>query len=255
MTSASRAIARLMVLEAIRSKLVWLAVLATGMSAVAGLFFQQLAITESQSTYTAITAALSRGASVLVVCLFLTTSVMRDVQDRSLEWLMAMPIRRADYPLGKLIGVLPLLVGLSALSGLFVAPYAHASAVVMWSLSLTCELLLVAAFALLCALGLKQLPAAVCSTLGFYALARSLDSIVLMSNTPVLPQASLAAEVFQRLSELLATLLPSLQRFADADWLLYDPPSNPLFYVFGQTVVYLSVLLCAVLIDFHRREF
>jgi len=255
MTSASRAIARLMVLEVLRSKLLWLAVLATGMSAAVGLFFQQLAITESQATYTAVTAALSRGASALVVCLFLTTSVMRDVQDRSLEWLMAMPIRRADYPLGKLIGVLPLLVGLSALAGLFVAPYVPLSAVVLWSLSLACELLLVAAFSLLCALGLKQLPAAVCSTLGFYALARSIDSIVLMSNTPLLPQASLAAEVFQGLSAILATLLPSLQRFTESAWLLYDTAPNPLPYVLGQTGVYLLVLLCALLVDFHRREF
>ena len=97
-------IARYTLLEALRSRLPWLFVLvACACAGLAG-FLQQLALTESGAVQTSLLAAALRLASVFLLATFIITSMAREAADRGLELLLALPMPRAAYLLGKLLG-------------------------------------------------------------------------------------------------------------------------------------------------------
>jgi hypothetical protein len=252
--SGTLAIAYVTYLEARRQHTVWLALGWTAFCVGVGLFFQQLAIAEAGATYTAITAALLRSGAAVVVCLFVVSSVIRETEQGGLPWLMAMPLPRYAYPLGKILGTVPLIGLLLGLGSLSVLPFAAAFDLFQWAVTLACELLLVAAFSLLCALGLRQLPLAVAATLGFYGLARSMDAIVLMAAQPAVTETGYASALVGQAAGLLATLLPALPRYADTAWLIYGGEAVSLSAVVVQTAIYLVLLLAATVFDFYRRE-
>ena len=64
----------------------------------------ELAITETGQTQAAIAASILRLAAVLLVILFVTTSVNRDFSDKSVELMLSLPVPRAGYYFGKFAG-------------------------------------------------------------------------------------------------------------------------------------------------------
>lgn len=247
-------IARYTLLEALRNRLLWvLAAIALAALGLSG-FLQAVALTESRQLQAALLAAGLRLSAVFLIATFVVTSMAREAHDKGSELLLALPLPRAAYLLGKLGGfcllaILPAL--LFGALGLIFAPPAQAA---LWSVSLLCELWLVAAFALLCTLTLSHVPPALAATLGFYLLARSVAALQLIG------QHAGAADAGQRSiaagMDLLAFLLPALERFTRSDWLVYhDGTALQLALVLGQTAIYLPLLAAAALFDLYRKEF
>src|SRR5262245_40701116 len=97
-------LARLVLLEARRGGLPWLAagsiVLARGLRA----FLSQVALTESAALQTAIVAALLRACAVFLVAAQVASSVLRESGDKGLEQMLSLPLSRTVHYLGRLAG-------------------------------------------------------------------------------------------------------------------------------------------------------
>lgn len=247
-------IARYTLLEALRSRLLWLFVLAACGAAALGGFLQQLALTESGAVQAALLAATLRLAAVFLLATFIITSMAREAADRGLELLLALPMPRAAYLLGKLLGYGALAAVPAVLFGLLMALFAAPAHSALWALSLLGELWIVASFSLLCAASLQQALPALAATGGFYVLARMLGSLQLLAHGPQAGD-SLLQRATAGAIDVLALLLPRLDAFTRTDWLLYATGDwQALVNVVAQTIIYVGLLASCALCDFYRRN-
>lgn len=164
-------------LEALRNRLMWL----LGLVLVIGIglsgFLSDLAVTEQKETQVALLAAFLRLTAVFLMVIFVVTSLVREANDKGLELVLALPLPRAGYVLGKLAGfallaVLPALM-FGGLLGMLVQTWDAA----LWTASLLGELWIVAAFSLLCVMTFQQVMTALSAAMGFYLLARSVTAL------------------------------------------------------------------------------
>ncbi len=250
----SLTIARYTLLEALRSRLPWLFLLAACAAAGLAGFLQQLALTESGAVQAALLAATLRLAGVFLLATFIITSMAREAADRGHELLLALPMPRAAYLLGKLLGYGALAAVPAVLFGLLMALFAAPAQSALWALSLLGELWIVAAFSLLCAASLQHALPALAATGGFYVLARMLGSLQLLAHGPQAgdswPQRATAGAI-----DVLALLLPRLDAFTRTEWLLYATGDwHALAGVAAQTIIYVGLLASCALCDFYRRN-
>ena len=96
------AIAQFTLLEALRTRLLWLVLAALGSLVLASLFVQQLAIAETVRVQTGFLAASVRLAVVFVLCLHVASSMAREFNDKGIELLLSLDLPRAGYFFGKL---------------------------------------------------------------------------------------------------------------------------------------------------------
>ncbi len=249
-----RTIAAYTVLEGLRNRLLWLCVLmAAGAVGLAG-FLAELALTEGRQLQAALLAAGLRLGAVGLIGAFVVTSMAREAADKGQELLLALAIPRAAYLFGKLAGfaalaVVPALL-FGALSLFFAAPAQSAA----WTVSLLCELWIVAAFSLLCALSLNQAMPALAASAGFYLLARAIGSVQLIGHAREgggHGQQWLAGAV-----DVLAAILPQLDRYTRTEWLLYGGADwAALLVIVLHSVLYIGLLSGAALFDLYRKSF
>jgi len=249
-------IARYTTLEALRTRYAWLVLALVGAGMAIASFSGDLAITETLQTQAAITSSLLRFAAVLLVILFVITSMHRDFSDKSVELMLSLPLPRSGYYLGKLCGY-GLVAALTAVPLcillVFLAP---APAALTWGLSLLLELVLMGAISLLFALAFSQMTAAISMTLLFYLLSRSIAAIQLMAHGPLTDQAQPSQQVMTGLVDALSYLLPDLGSFSRSSWLLYAGDAAGLLTpLVIQTLVYVLLISAVTLFDLHRRNF
>ncbi|MGK5078939.1 ABC transporter permease subunit [Janthinobacterium sp. HLX7-2] len=250
----ARIIARYTVLEALRSRLLWLFVLAACGAAGLASFLQQLALTESGAVQAALLAAMLRLASVFLLVTFIVTSMAREAADKGLELLLALPMPRAAYLLGKLLGYGALAGVPAVLFGLLMALFAAPAQSALWALSLLGELWIVATFSLLCVASLQQALPALAAASGFYVLARMVGSLQLLAHSSLAGQ-SWPQQAMTGAIDLLALLLPRLDAFTRTEWLLYATGNwQALAGVAAQTAIYVALLASCALCDFYRRN-
>jgi ABC-type Na+ efflux pump permease subunit len=247
-------IARLVLLEARRGGLPWLAVASVALSLCLAAFLSQVAVTESLALQAAIVAALLRACAVFLIAAHVSSSVLREINDKGLELMLSLPLTRSAQYLGRLAGYIAcaaLLAGLFALPLLFWAPPAT---VALWAASLACETALVAAAALFFSMSLAQLVPAIAATAAFYLLARSMDTIQAIASGPH-AAASAAHTVARWTLDAVALLFPRLDSVTRTEWLLYGPPApGPYAVALGGLALYGAILVAAGLFDFHRRS-
>lgn len=251
-------IAHYTLLEARRNRLVWLFGLAALLAAALGVLLQQLALTESWQTALALMAPALRLAGVFLLAAFVVTSQMRETNDKGLELVLALPLPRAAYVLGKLAGyatlaLLPALL-FGALCWLWSVGAGAFGQSLLWALSLWCELCLVAGFALLCVLGLGQALPALATSAAFYLLARAIGAMQLLGHGA----AGMHGGPLQRLLgggvDLIAALLPPLADYTRTDWLLYHTgTAGDAGRLLGQSAIYVALLASAALVDLYRK--
>ena len=251
--AAINAIARVVVLEALRGRVAWLmlAVVLTGTGLAQ--FMAQVAITESREVAQGVLGAWLRLGCVFVTAVFVATSMMRDWNDKGMEMVLAQALPRAAYLAGRLLGYAVVALGCSVACMAIVLFFVPFSTAVVWGVTLGGEALLIAALTLLCMLTLNHMPLGLGAVAGFYLLSRAMDSIVLMSaNT--LAGAGDAPGLITSVLEAVAFVLPDLDRFARAEWLMVSSASvADLGYAMAQTGIYLVLLAGAALFDLERK--
>lgn len=245
---------RLVLLEARRGALPWLALTAIALSLALAAFLSQVALTESRSLQAAIVAAVLRACAVFLVAAHVASSVLREVNDKGLELMLSLPIARSAQYTGRFLGfaLCGLVLAISfALPLLFWAPPA---AVALWGISLALEAALMAAAALFFAMTLAQLLPAIAASAGFYLLARTMAGIQAIATGP--HHDELAADRVARWTvDAVALLFPRLDAVTRTEWLLYGTPGAGAYAaVLGGLAAYIVLLLAAGLFDFHRRS-
>ena len=249
-------ISRFTVIESLRNRLLLLSFLVIGISFAMVEFVGDLAITEHRVTQVAILAAFLRMSAVVMVTLFVVSSTVRELHDKTLEMILAMPIRRGTYYLGKLVGYFCIAVIIAVIFAALLLLYADAEQVSIWMISLFFELVLVVALSLVMLFTFSQVPSALTAVFIIYGAARIVTSIFLMAKYPIVAHTSVAQQFMDAFIELLTWLLPDLHRFTQTEWLAYNTADwSILLPLLGQTVIYLIFLSFIALFDFYRKNF
>lgn len=249
-------ISRFTIIESLRNRLLLLSFLVIGISFGLVEFIGNLAITEHRVTQVAILAAFLRMSAVVIITLFVVSSTVRELHDKTLEMILAMPIHRGNYYLGKLIGYFYIAAMITIVFALLLLLYADAEQVVIWSISLFLELLLVVALSLVMLFTFNQVPSALTAVFIIYGASRIATSIFLMSKFPIIAHTTAAQKFMDGFIELLTWLLPDLHRFTQTEWLAYNTAEwSSLLPLLGQTIIYLIFLSFIALFDFYRKNF
>jgi ABC-type transport system involved in multi-copper enzyme maturation permease subunit len=253
-TSPIAAIARYTFLEAVRNRLFGLT--AAGLICLLGLteFIGELAITETGRIQAALVGAVMRLFAVCVVALFVVTSVVRESSDKGTEVLLSLPLPRHAYFLGKYAGFLALSGVIAAAICALLLLYAGAGPVLVWFVSLQCELAIVVALALLCVFTFSNVTVSFMLVLAFYLLARAMHSIQLISSSPIMESSTWSQEYIRRLFDVVAYVLPDLHEFTRSDWLAWGGGPASLGSILVQTLVFVMLLGSAAIFDLYRKE-
>ena len=247
-------IARYTFREAVRNNLFLLAIL--GMICFFGLteFIGELAITESATLQAMLIAGSLRIFAVLTISLFVIVSMVREFNDKGVEFLMSLPVARHNYLFGKLLGFIILALVISVLAGILLMIYSDIGNVIVWSISLFCELGLVVSLSIFCLLTFNNITLAYILVLAFYFLSRSISAIQLISASPIIQSEGAAQEFINSLVNVIAYVLPGLHEFTRSEWLAYGARWEGLVPVIIQSIVYLGLLISASLFDLYRKE-
>lgn len=249
------AIAAYTVIEALRNRLLGLvAAFLVGGFALSQ-FLGEVAITESEQLQAGFLGSVLRLSAVFTVSLFVITSIVREFADKVVELVLSHPIPRASYYLGKLAGFSLLGLGVAVLCGACLLTTTPPAQALIWTLSLACELLIVTALSLLCLFTFSQVTIALSAVMAFYLLARTIATLQLIAESPLLHSSSLGQRVIEGFITACAFVLPELERFTRADWLVYQSATwSDLAPVVVQTAIYTVLLSAAALFDLYRRN-
>jgi ABC-type Na+ efflux pump permease subunit len=248
-------LARLVLIEARRGGLPWLAAASIMVSLALAAFLSQVALTESRALQAAIVAALLRACAVFLVAAYVSSSVLREINDKGLELMLSLPLTRSAQYLGRLAGFAVCGAALAAVFALPLLLWVPPGVVAQWALSLAFEAALVAAAALFFAMSLAQLVPAIAATAAFYLLARSMATIQSIAAGP-LADDSPAQTLGRWILDAVALLFPRLDSVTRTEWLLYGPPAPATYAIaLGGLLLYAVLLVAAGLFDFHRRSF
>ena len=247
-------LARLVLVEARRGGLPWLAAGSLALAFLLAAFLSQVALIEARSLQLAVVAALLRACAVFLIAVQVSASVMREVNDKGLELMLSLPLARASHYLGRLAGFGIVAAALALVFALPLLAWASPGAVALWAISLALEGTLVAAAALFFAMTLAQPVPAIAATAGLYLLARSMAAIQAIAAGPLV-EPSVANQAARFGVEAVALLLPSLDAVTRTEWLLYGAPDAAAFLAAMASLgVYVVLLAAAGLFDFHRRS-
>ena len=249
-------IARETLFEAYRDRIFWLFAVVLLIGVGLSLFLSEATITETVETQIALSSAYLRLATVLVMGVFVSVSIAREANDGLLQMLLALPLPRAAWYLGRLGGFVAVgtLVAIAAAGTML--PWAPASAAARWALALACELWVVVAFALLVSVSLARPTAALALTIGFYLLARAMGALLLISDNSRAYDPAAGESIVNGVLHGLSHLLPRLDQYARAEWLIYPDVAQgqPLSIIAVGSLLYLALLAAAGLFDLYRRN-
>ncbi len=247
-------LARLVLLEARRSALPWLAAGSIAASLVLAAFLSPVALTEGRELRLALIAALLRVCAVFLVAIQVAASVQREIDDKGLEQMLSLPLPRAAHYLGRLAGFAACGALLALLFATPLALLAPPGRLALWTVSLALECALVAAVALFFSMGLAQIVGALSATLALYMLGRSMTAIQAIAAGP-LADESLAGRLAAHLVDALAFVLPRLDLVTRTDWLLYGAPhAGDYAWALAGLAAYALLATVAGLFDFYRRS-
>lgn len=247
-------LARLVVLEARRGGLPWLAFAALLVALSLAAFLSQVALTESREMQLAIVAPLLRAAAVLLIALHVASSTLREMHDKTLELALSLPIARGTQYLGRLAGHAACAALLGIALALPLAAWVAPGPLALWALSLALEAVLIASAALFFAMSLAQIVPAIAATIGFYLLARAIAAVQSIAGGDV-AESSPAAQAARLAVDGVALVLPRLDAVTRTEWLLYGaPPPGAYAAALAGMLIYAMLLTAAGLFDFHRKQ-
>lgn len=248
-------IARFTLLEAVRTRLLWIVLVILALLFLGSLFVQHISVTETVRMQTGFLAATARMSAVFILSLYLAGSMVREFNDKVVDLLLSLALPRAGYYLGKFLGYAGIAVAIAVLTALALAPLAPGFGLALWSASLALELMLVSALTLFCVITFAQIMPAISFVIAFYLLARSISAVRLLSTSQLLAPNDWTNRAIAHVVDVLGWLLPSLDRFTSTAWLVDHTGSLAVLGLDAvQTLVYGSLLLGAGLFDLYRRN-
>ncbi len=247
-------IARFTFYEAVRNRLFILTLV--GLLCVLGLteFVGELAITEASNIQAILIGAGMRLFAVATVALFVITSMVREFNDKGFELIASLPVSRASYYFGKFLGFFLLSLVIAVATSLLLLIYSPALSASLWLFSLICELAIVISLSLLCLFTFSNVTVAFMVVICFYILSRSIYTIQLISNSPIMEFYTFSQQFLRLVTDIIAFLLPGLHAFTKSEWLVYGVHWGDIRPIIIQTVIYLVLLCAAGLFDLYRKN-
>ncbi len=240
--------------EFLRTRSALLAMIAIGLVYVAAAFMAGLAVTDVAAQHVVFYAGLVRPVLVLLFALAVIVALVRDLDDRILDTLLARPLARRTWYLARLTSQLLTAALLAGAAALPLVPLAATGDLAIWTVSLACELALVGALALACATSLGQVATAFGAVAGFYALGRVIAASLLLSRGATVNPTHPLNRVIAWGLAALAHLLPDFSRYTQTSWLVYGAAGTDLLYVGAQSLLYIGLLAALALVAFERRN-
>jgi ABC-type transport system involved in multi-copper enzyme maturation permease subunit len=254
MTKVVLSIARTTLLEAVRSRMLWLVGVLLVVAVASAAFLQQVALIETGRIQAAIIAALLRGCAGFLVAAFVVMSMVREFNDKVLELILAEPWPRAAYLFGKFVGFSAAALALAAIVSLPLAFFSPPAQVAIWALSLACELVILAAMSLFCVITLTHVVPALAAVLGFYVLGRSIAAIQIIARAADASQ-TWSDRLANWIVEAIAAILPRFDLMTQTAWLVDGPPAaGAIASVLAQAAIYTALLVTAAQFDLHRQN-
>jgi len=160
-------IARFTLLESIKNRLFTLVLLGVVCLFGLTLFIGELAITETAQIQSAMTGMILRLFAVFIVCIFVITSMIREFNDKGFELIISLPVDRYLYLAGKMTGFFVLAVFIVVIVSIPLSLIGNSSQLLLWCLSLICELWILIALCLLCLVTFKNITSAFSVVMAF----------------------------------------------------------------------------------------
>ena len=242
-------------LELRRIRLWWISLALIVIGSGFAEFIATIAITESGQHRLVFYAAIVRIGAVFVMATLVLTSILREFDDKIVELTLSRPISRSEWYVGKLLGYCGSGMIFSALVSIPLILQVPSQGL-FWCASLMLELMVVIGAALAFAITIRQITLVLCAVAGFYFLARGIAGMALISRGPMFDSSLASNQFIAGLVDLLAYVLPDLDKFAKAAWLIEVVPSVTVLGLLAmQALVYGSLLFAIGLFDMHRRNF
>lgn len=240
--------------EGLRNRLFSLT--AIGLICLLGLmeFVGDLAITESRQIQASLAGSVMRLFTVVTVVLFVLTSMSREINDKGLELILAMPLKRSSWYFGKFLGHYGLAAVIILFTGILLLLYAEPVHVSAWVFSLFCEIGILIALGMLCLFTFSNVTVSFVVVMAFYLLARSITAIQLISGSPLLEVNTFPQQFMNILVDAIAWILPDLADYTRSEWLVAGLEKEVVVTVLVQTAVYLPLLMAAGLFDLYRKD-
>jgi ABC-type transport system involved in multi-copper enzyme maturation permease subunit len=247
--------------EIIRERILYVLGLFGLMMVVAWRALPELAVGASNKILLDFGPAAITVLGVLITILVGTSSIAREIDRRTILVLIPKPLNRAEFILGKHLGlwaVMVVLVLAMAAINLIVLSLAKVSyplvPMVVTNLFLLLELLVIGAAALLFGTLTSPLLATLLTTMLYFA-GHGTQTMVRLtnggaSNVPSSPQV-------QQVTNWVYQLLPDLSKFDLKNDAVYGilPPSLTLWTSIAYGLLYTAIILCVAIAIFSRRQF
>ncbi len=241
--------------EAIKNRIIWIAVAIAVSGLGLGAFITEVAVMEGEEIQLTLLAETYRFSAVFVMMIFVISTIVREFNDKCMDIFLSLPITRLSYFIGRSCGFALCGLFLAAMFGSVLLLYGNIENVALWSFSLWLELLIMALVSFFCVLTFnQQIPPAFSVAFFFYLLTRSLDTIELISESALLA-TSLGNLLFEYTIDVLVLVLPNLDRFTRAEWLVIELPTIHSFsLVVLQSAAYVLLIGSLAMFDFKRKN-
>lgn len=242
-------------LEARRTRLLWAALAVSALAVSVSLFARSLALTESVRLQISFLAPGARLGAVLLTCLHVLSSMLRESQDRVSDLLLSLELPRGEYLVGKLAGYLAVATAFAVFLGAPVLMVAYGPGAAIWLASLVLECWLVAAAALFCAVTLNHMLLGTAFVMALYLLCRTMTAIVLIATASPFRGEDLWHTGLAHALRGLSWLVPDLAAATRTAWLI-DPGGVPssVAAVMAQMAMGVGLFLGAAMVDLYRRN-
>lgn len=194
------------------------------------------------------------GISCLV--LFVVNYVRRSFDARDVDYLLSRPISRIGFIVTHSAAFSTLAVFSAIILGAVVALLQIKflqGGLFLWWFSLAAEFIIMANVAMFFAFVMKSTTACTVIVFAFYLLTRLIGDILGILGQP---SSGPAIEFLERVMQLVSIFLPRLDLMGQSKWILYGIPDNiTLWFIVGQCVVFVGLMISATAVDFKRRQF
>lgn len=244
-------------IEAARRRVVLLYAAAILLSIAISLYAASLSMLEKQQTMAAFYGFSVRLFSAGLIGAWVIMTEARALDRAHAPLFFALPIGRSQYLLARLCGyaAVAAIVQLAVTLPLLSLPVSMPT-VLAWAASGACELLIVVTLALMLVLLFRQPVAGLFLFAVIYLFARCSGEFWRHSDTVLSGQAALDEKLIAWPLKLITYLVPRLEEFAGASWLLRDAvPSMTLRNVTVETAIYVALLLAIAIERIRRRAF
>jgi hypothetical protein len=244
-------------IEAAKRRFVPLFAAAILLSIAISLYAASLSMLEKQQTLAAFYGFSIRLFSVGLLAAWVIMTEARALDQANAPLFLALPVSRIQYLLARLCGyaLIAVMAQLAIILPLLALPVSTGT-VLAWTLSSACELLIVVMLAMMLVLIFSQPVVCLFLFTVIYLFARSSGEFLRHSTAILNGTAGLEQKIIAWPLKLITYLVPRLEEFAGATWLLHDSvPAMSLRNMTLETVVYVLLLLAIAVERIRRRPF